>query len=236
MADLPILFSSPMIRALDSGRKTQTRRIVNPQPMDDARYGGVDRDGLHFWYRGFVYGKVRLPQVGDRLWVRESYFQRGYWESVDTQRTRAGRQKWRFVSVDEEILFEAPIGEAVRLGRHAKDPATVAWHKRLGRFMPRRYSRFTLTVTDVRVQRLQEITCADAVAEGAIDDEWLQWREDANNVGLPEGSTIEDERDKFADLWRSINGGPNKPDPWNANPWVSARTFTVARRNIDEAA
>ena len=236
MTARPILFSTPMINALRAGRKTQTRRALKPQPYPiEGRLG--------FWNaNGCVGGRVVISDadllrlhhcvVGDRLWVRECYFQRGYWESVDTQRTRAGRQKWRFVSVGEEILFEAPIGEVVRLGRHAKDPATVAWHKRLGRFMPRRYSRLTLTVTDARVQRLQEISEADAVAEGLERIKICGAGEYWKLYGGAPNAGFSDPRQSYQSLWEQINGA----GAWDANPWVAAYTFTVARRNIDEAA
>ncbi|MCK8225376.1 hypothetical protein LW974_17960, partial [Erwinia amylovora] len=85
--------------------------------------------------------------------------------------------------------------------------------KRLGRFMPRRYSRLTLLVTDVRVQRLQDIIEADIFAEGIAD------LGDGGPAMLREAATRLDwTRRWFTGLWNSING----PDAWAANPWVVA--------------
>jgi len=220
-----VLFSAPMVRAILAGTKTQTRRVLNPQPR-------WVQDGVMCW-RGTaaMIGAHRLPySVGDRLWVRESYFQRGHWEPVVGAVTRIGkRQKWRFVPADETILFDSPA--SFRKGRHAADPDVVTWHRRLGRFMPRRASRLTLTVTDVRVERLQDISEEDALAEGVVDT----GRRDGAPYQhflipwVPEITTEHEPSPVFASLWERING----PGAWAANPWVAAYTFTVEHRNID---
>lgn len=84
--------------------------------------------------------------------------------------------------------------------------------------MPRRCSRLTLAVTDVRVQRLQAISEADAITEGM-----------PMPTRLPCGAMDRDPRDDFAELWNALHGD----DAWDANPWVVAITFTVHHRNID---
>ena len=102
--------------------------------------------------------------------------------------------------------------------------------------MPRRLSRLTLTVTDVRVERLQEISAADAKAEGV--ETWAAWLMDqpkitAFDVDRMVSETAELEgsmRAGFAALWNSING----PCAWQSNPRVAVVTFTVKRRNIDQ--
>ena len=88
--------------------------------------------------------------------------------------------------------------------------------------MPRWASRITLTVTDVRVQRVQDISEQDVLAEGV---DWKDAWEDAFVV-----SNI---KDAYRDLWNSING---KKHPWESNPWVAAYTFTVRLGNIDQVA
>ena len=93
----------------------------------------------------------------------------------------------------------------------------AAGRLRPGMFMPRWASRLTLTVTDVRVKRLQDISETDAKAEGAM----LEYGEGAN-IG---------HRRAFELVWKHING----PGAWEANPWFAAYTFTVERRNIDLA-
>ena len=204
-----------MVHALLAGRKTQTRRILNPQPYDFVT------DGKRYWNAsGCVGGRICVSDAdlaalhhwcaGDRLYVREDHYRFGFWESVPDGKTKGGRMKWRFVG-DSAIRFDVPAN--VRLGRHHKDPATPAWHKRLGRFMFRRDSRLTLIVEGVRVQRLQDISEVDAIAEG------ITLIEEAQECPV----------EAYRDLWNSLHG----PDAWDANPWVVALTFRVIQENID---
>ena len=102
-------------------------------------------------------------------------------------------------------------------------PSGTRWRPSI--HMPRWASRLTLTVTDVRVQRLQEISEEDARAEGAYPCEG-GW----SYGGSPLAGTTA--RGAFYCLWNSLHG----PDAWSANPWVCALTFTVDRRNIDAGA
>lgn len=169
----PILFSGAMVRAILEGRKTQTRRVVKAIGPD-TRYvmttgeiglpAGVWReDG---WLLPDIGPKFKCPYgvPGDRLWVREEHYRFGHWEPVQGVRTKGGRQKWKFVADTTEVLFDAP--PSFRRGRHHKDPEIKAWHKRLGRFMPKSLARTWLEITGVRVERLQDISEADALAEG----------------------------------------------------------------------
>ncbi len=225
MTDRPILFSAPMVRALLGGRKTQTRRVhftqspVMKPKCDNGCEPRLTRMCISPSCNKRTVTETKV-HTGDRLWVKESYYQIGHWEPVEGKFSKGGRQKWAFTPNADQILFDAPAGETVRLGRHHKDPSTVAWHKRLGRFMPKKYSRLTLIVTDVRVERLQDISEADAIAEGCIPDDASL---NPNHIG-PATSV-------YAALWDSING----PGAWDANPWVAAYTFTVIPKNIDEA-
>lgn len=207
MTDHPILFSAPMVRALLDGRKTQTRRILKPQPYPLEGMPG-------YWNAsGAVGGRIvtsaedlaRLHRFakGDRLWVRET------------------------LKRDDGSWIYAADGLGVGLPQDdPRIPHMVAWahHKEgdtcVSIHMPRWASRLTLTVTDVRVQRLQAITPADCIAEGAFRPTATPMTVDCET---------RDPRDDFAALWRSINGR----DSWDANPWVTATTFTVERRNID---
>lgn len=180
------------------------------------------------------YGPDYAPVAeGDRLWVRESYYHRGHWERVPGAFTKQGRQKWAFIPADDVLLFDAP--ESFRLGRHSADPETVAWHKRLGRFMPRWASRITLDVTEVRVERLQDISETDAAAEGRApcdmcgDSGWVNRGPDGGWQCKVEGCGDPD-RDWYAELWDSLNG----PGAWEANPWVMAISFNVRMGNIDK--
>jgi hypothetical protein len=183
MTERPILFSGPMVRAILEGRKTQTRRPVKPQP--------VCGDGIVQGPNGlFFVGQLRDSEnawrdilcpcgvPGDRLWVRETF-----WD---------GRP-----DIDNYVLFVADGYSFVR-----------DWKKRPSIFMPRWASRITLEITDVRVQRVQETSAADCIAEGLTAD-------------LPMSHA--DWRDSFAGLWDSIN--EKRGFGWDANPWVWALTF-----------
>jgi len=232
----PILFSAPMVRAILNGAKTQTRRIVKPQPpapeavksMSGDTYhwfNDVNSKPAHFRVAGAVWAVRKLDYPTEivcpygapkeRFWLRETYYQVGHWEPVDTKRTRGGRLKWRFVSDSEDIRFDAP--DSFRKGRHSADPATSTWHKRLGRFMSRRYSRIDLEIVNVRVERLNDISEADALAEGG----YCPFCEDEPCMCIPKWSAVE----WYADLWNHING----PGSWELNPWVWCIEFRRLR-------
>lgn len=212
----PILFSAAMVRALLNGTKTQTRRTVKKQPPDHADFCLCKTKmcgGNRKWHLGNPYG-----QPGDHLWVREEHYQFGHWEPVEGKLTKGGRQKWRFVPDDSEVLFD--IFTDYRKGRHSADPATPAWHKRLARFMPRKYSRITLEVVSVRVERLQEISAEDSIAEGIRVEKGSGPIEGQDcymmttNSGYMRGKA--GAIAAYQNLWESING----PGSWNLNPWV----------------
>ena len=219
MSDKPILFSAPMIRALLDGRKTQTRRELKLRGHKSfSEFGPSTTQGYdwHFRRPDAAWCDHRaddLPLhfvIGDRLYVRETF---AYWPLVGEH---------------------APIDGCTYRATDDED-----WEGRMFDWipsihMPRWASRLTLTVTDVRVQRLQDISEADALAEGrgvcpsCGDSGWINsgpdggWQCNAYQCG-------DSDKDWFADLWNSING----PDAWAANPWVVALTFDVHRCNID---
>lgn len=220
----PILFSGPMVRALLDGRKTQTRRVVKPQPpapvtsayrpflqTDPGQWQGfAEIDHLIHWYGRCPYG-IR----GDRLWVRET------WSLADT-----------------------PSGYAYAAD-HLQD--TKGWGWKPSIHMPRRASRLTLEVTEVRVQRLQDISREDAIAEGASQTPGGGWSMDWSRVGTlgRDGERIAardislgDPRMAFANFINQLHGGPSwnfyyngdgrYPEPiFEANPWVWAVSFRV---------
>ena len=160
MADRPILFSAPMVRALLAGTKTQTRRIIMPQPHECVTGAGVitrsgegqtdewswlsgDLSDLDGWSFEGDFKTRFIP--GDRLWVREAW------------RTESAFDKLKPSEVPSDRLAMEYLADDVRLysGRY-----------RHARFMPRWASRVTLPVVDVRVEQLQDISEADAIAEG----------------------------------------------------------------------
>jgi len=242
-----------MVRALLDGRKSQTRRLINPQPPACVTSAGVisrssegqtdewswlsgDPKDIDTWGFEGEFSTRFVP--GDRLYVREEYYQRGHWAPVEGVATKGGRQKWAFVPVDDEIRFDAP--GIFRLGRHSADPATVAWHKRLGRFMPRAASRMTLLVEDVRVERLQNISEADCWAEGVCTAV-----ESSGRAAFGESCTPEMRRmivetihgsgsAAYHWLWSSLH--THEGQRWDDNPFVVAITFSVVRGNVDQVA
>lgn len=245
MADRPILFSGPMVRAILDGHKTQTRRVMKPWPgyqsewltMDvlhrsptcylavvDGDFGvqmqhplagqtvdGIENDSMSplTW--------VRLPYApGERLWVREAWrTSRAYDDLAPSE-----------MGGEEPVNYEA-------------DGALQTWgwadhfdagRFRPGMFMPRWSSRLTLAVADVRVQRLQEISEADARAEGVL---WVPGHGEITTADLHEGySNYLNCVQGFEVLWDSLNA--KRGYGWDANPWVCAITFKAHRCNIDQ--
>ncbi len=244
MKERPILFSAPMVRAILDDRKTQTRRIVKyPSTGAFVCVQGywTSQTADEWWPLISVDGESTLDQdgnetpmrcphgkIGDCLWVRESFYQFGHWEAVPGVKTKTGRMKWKFVPDTLSIVFDADAlgGSEIRKGRHHKDPETRAWHKRLGRFMPRWASRILLEITDVRVQRLQDISDEDARAEGVerISDApacLTPWKNYRLKPGAPFAMNHSIAAASFMSLWDSING----LDAYKANPWVWAISF-----------
>lgn len=205
MKEIPILFSAPMVRALLAGTKTQTRRAWRDQPPAGVRVA-------------YVPGQTRSPygQPGDRLWVRETYYAWGRWETRFS--AKKGRDEWHFVDMTLEsgkaYLHPATDPQPQPMGgkRH-KGGVTPTWWKRPAIFMPRAASRITLEVTEVRVERLQDISEADAQAEGCALECMTPTGDDSGSAIYGPGG--------YLALWDSING----PGSWEANPWVWAVSF-----------
>lgn len=232
MSTKGIIFSTPMVSALLAGTKTQTRRLIEPtsnptQPGDVL----ISWPAHEFIREG---ARFRPPYAsGDRLYVREAYYQFGHWEPVQGRSTKGGRQKWAFVPDSPEIRFDPPA--QVRKGRRSADPATPAWHARLARFMPKNASRLWLEVTEVRVQRLQDISEQDARAEGI----------EAFHPGNPPSRatfyhhTIPEQRNwgfisarrAYDALWNTLHTKPG--ERWEDNPWIVAVSFNVHLGNVD---
>lgn len=196
MADLPITMSAPMVRAIlreieaPGTGKTQTRRILKPQPTGPVQYRQTLTSGV-------CVGLEHEPRIqpGDRLYVREHW---RAWAAFDGSPPR-------------EIPFDADI-------QYLADNPLSPWDSRFRQamHMPCWASRLTLIVTEVRVERLREISEADAVAEGAT-------------LGMIYERETPSHRAGFADLWNSLRG----PGAWDQNPWVMAITFRPVAGNID---
>lgn len=208
MSEKPILFSGPMVCALLAGTKTQTRRVLKPQPC--IRPGLVEPfDGGPTYWAVFdgdqEAGIVRVPyRVGDRLYVREAWKTSALYDTTAPSALR--RDVPIYYLTNDRLIPVARYRQAIH--------------------MPRWASRITLTVTDVRVERLQDISDADAFAEGTPTDAPIAGIEIDIDGDWWAGAA----RARYRQLWDQING----PGSWEANPWVAAYTFTVARGNIDQ--
>lgn len=220
MTDLPISFSNAMVLALLDGSKTQTRRLHPPvprfQPQGCLPLALLKR--LCWWdYWSSESAEVhrfKLPYaVGDRLWVREA------WRAHTEYNRLAPRDIPK--GADVQYVADDPVSPWLSRYRHA-------------RFMPRWASRITLTVTEVRVQRLWLITNNDAIAEGIKPQYQRAAREGGAVLGWGydglSGYGPGTPKAAFALLWNSLHG----TEAWEANPWVAAYTFEVALDNIDK--
>jgi len=200
MADRPTLFSAPMVRAILAGTKTQTRRVlkaarlshVQIEENDDGKpwpwmYDG-ERDADH-WF------SCHLGKPGDRLWVREAWRTVAEMDPIPPRLLTPGHRVW----------FEADQPHQPGAGR-----------LRASMHMPRKFSRITLEVIDVRVERLQDISEADALAEGIVsagDGNGFQLADTTHYSGSP--------IDSYFSLWEHING----PGSVESNPWIWAVEF-----------
>lgn len=213
MSVKPIIFSGPMVRAILDGRKSMTRRVLKPQLRHGLNGAGETISEDYFVWEPRA-GQVipftescayrwceLLPYApGDLLWVREMFSYRHAW-TVD----QVGGPIWYWAD---------------------NNPTRGDWTvPKPSIHMPRWASRLTLEVTDVRVERVQDIDYDDVRAEG-VEDDWT-----CINPG--EGSyAIEDRaEDKFERLWNDLNA--KRGYGWDANPWVVALTFKVHRCNVD---
>jgi len=155
----------------------------------------------------------RVPfEIGDRLWVRET------WQYAPSQYCHCPQPS------EPSPCDDWLEGTGCRSNRGAilyRADAETLTRQRPSIFMPRWASRLTLTVTDVRIQRLQDITEEDAKAEGVALA--ISGQGDDGTI------KIRTHRTGFVGIWQEINGN------WLDNPWVVALTFTVERRNIDAA-
>lgn len=228
----PIPFSAPMVQALlreieaPGTGKTQTRRIIKQASMIDRECNDVVRpfgDGSYFMCAAdgtHMNGQFNCPhgKPGDLLYVRERWSGEHWFSNFKPSDRLLMTNENRLVSLIPETWYWAD-----------GSPSSGDWEKpRPGMHMPRWASRITLEVTDVRVERLQDISEADAKAEGAErnDDPCDHIRQNCEDIGCL-GPTF---KCGFADLWCSINGDDN----WRANPWVWAVTFTPHLINVDE--
>lgn len=219
----PMMFRPELVKAIRDRRKTQTRRLVKNliNEFNHCDRMRVIETGEHFFRFSLSVDGVTTTQdvdcpykIGDRLYVQEGAIKIGH------ERTgRNGQYLWpkisdTFTEEDARDWFDKSCLYTLDL-RH-DDPMYDEPHGTLNKmFMPRWASRITLEITDVRVQRLNDISDADAQEEGVGGMRDMRFAAALGNLH----ST--GHRLNFMDLWNEING----PGAWKLNPWVWALTF-----------
>lgn len=189
-----ILFKGHLVRAILEGRKTQTRRVVQPQPVGAWAAPGRQSG---------PYGRI-----GDRLWVRETH------AIVPATAYRASHDDG--VPLPRAVSPDGYYWAVYREGWTRSAPGR--WRPSI--HMPRWASRLTLEITDVRVERIHDITAQDAWAEG------IRPRGVAAHAGDGTTDSVDPQAavlDEFRDTWDEINA--KRGFGWAANPWVWAITF-----------
>jgi hypothetical protein len=213
----PILFSAPMVRALLDGTKTQTRRLVKPQPFEWQPNawswpGQFTVEPPHTWrvaWRGreseYMHRYCPYGQPGDQLWVRETFALE--WPDVDRPDDEEEFRRW----VKPHYAATDPKPDLV----NSVTERPLGWRPSI--FMPRWASRIQLEATGVRVERLQDISEDDARAEGveAHDDDGVTYYGPLNHGHASA-------RVAFSVLWDSLNA---ERGPWASNPWVWCISF-----------
>lgn len=190
--DIPIIFSAPMILALLAGRKTMTRRLAHEKPQVAIQIGDGPIEPI------MVASRWTRVKTGDRLWVKEAL-------------QHFGREPRATVQYVADITG-VPHHGRVEGGCDAR----AYWNWKVkhlaGRYCPRWASRLTLLVIATKIEKLQEISEADAEAEGVECD-----------------MSVRSFRDHFAKLWDTLHG----PGAWDSSPEVCALTFSIQKVNID---
>ncbi len=231
MKERPILFNAAMVKAILSGRKTQTRRVINPQPSSGVRKSVLVKSGVEDGHGREVV--CPLGQPGDHLWVRETFATLGNEDGCAID--------WK------ENLVKAGGPDAARIYRASCEqrpgnyglwsiPDDAFWKPHTDNMqyegswvpsihMPRWASRIQLEITNVGVQRLQDISSGDVVREG-ICQLPASGRYCINPGDQYLGGASHDAREVFYWLWDSIYGGDSKRC-WQANPWVWVAEFKL---------
>jgi len=190
MKERPILFSTPMVQAILDGRKTQTRRAMKPQPesVDHLNHKIIAYNGSP----NLILKNLKCPygNIDDVLWVRET---------------------WR------PTIYSMPTGWPYDYRATAKEdgcPEEGPWKSSI--FMPKEACRINLKITDIRVERLNDISENDCIAEGI--ESWFSYlfQETRYKDYECEISDWRNPDSSYRSLWEKINGKGS----WQKNPWV----------------
>ena len=238
MAERPILFSAEMVLAILKGDKTQTRRKAPIRELNILQHPGdmltwsvsflKAIKGTLTSHSGGKFSDLQARSIiasqfnpygrpGDLLWVRETFC--AHWGAPPHD----APQSYRIVTGDELPLIKQENGDlyqpvpsdimAIWYGAQGDKPFHMAWRPSI--HMPRWASRITLRITDVRVERLQDISEDDAVAEGVALERYVPVSDSAGTHSSGEAEPT-DPVEEYRNLWNHINA----PGAWGANPWV----------------
>ena len=210
----PIIFSGEMVKTILDGKKTMTRRVVKSDFINNYKHANIikqssdkSREDKAYFYDKPVGDMVLSSQlvsnpygkVGDHLWVRETHHVVGGTADYEIEEIKQGLQDIKnFVSYKADGYG---------------NPCDGGWTSPM--FMPRWASRILLEITDIRVERLQDISCEDAVKEGFSDKK-------------PSGmqpAMMPNPKADFRNYWDTLNA--KKGYPWSSNPWVWVVEFKV---------
>lgn len=208
MKERPLIFSGPMVQAILDGKKTQTRRVIKPQPESKIDALGKARDavlrsGGNVYFcdhsdtsaHDTPYTLATCPygQPGDLLWVRETW----------------AENPGKMYHDDPEVVYKTDFD-----GFYSTLEPWGKWKPSI--HMPRWASRITLAITKIRVERLNDISEADTLAEGIVPD----------NDNFAAGGTWRNGRSVYQELWESLHGKGS----WFSNPWVWVIEFEVVKK------
>lgn len=222
MKERPIILNAEMVRALLDGRKTQTRRPVKGSrawPIkfvggkgdfdDPSCWGFEDPNSAEWWLLNAGENENQIPspfgKIGDRLWVRETFH----------------------LSHTNTVTYKADFGSCNPFNEDecGEDVSMVGEKWKPSIHMPRWASRILLEVTDIRVERVQDISKSDCLAEGIQRTDWEYSCEPYRNYHQPKmapGRNCSTPEMSFCSLWQSIYG-----DSWDKNEWVWVVDFKL---------
>lgn len=204
MASKPILFSTPMIKAILDGRKKCTRRVVKPQPPQFVDYFEKRGDGFKAYMvpgEPCDYPLVKPKyQPGDILWVRET------WATVSSG------------IIEYKATYIEPYTGSTEIDHIGKK---ITWRPSI--HMPREAARIFLRVTNVRVERLQEITAEDVIREGIKYSDSGPYHWHVLDTKLNAWINFHFHDEAFKHLWDSLNA--KRGYGWDTNPWVWVYEF-----------
>lgn len=264
MKHIPMLFTPAMGQALWEGRKTQTRRLLKPQPLPAGKFfapAPIYEDDFQWPTKSYgvhvVSNRPHPPQrylddfpikvrPGDLIWPKERW-RVGAWHwgngEIAVDFTDGPIKEWRRLECPD--MFARLVDQSrqdaananVRLNdmsywEYSWPPGDGPTRWRSSLHMPKAAGRMTLSVTEVRIERLDDIDVLDAVAEGiqpeTLPDGSIGYKNYRNDLG-----PFECPVHSFQSLWDEINADTA---PWASNPWVIAYTFEMRRQNILEVA